>query len=153
MSDKTTYRAACFCGAVQISLTGNPEAQAYCHCDSCRRWSAGPVNAFTLWQPEHVNILQGHNMIQSFSDNPGSDHEGVVSERKWCSNCGGHVFTDHPVMGVIDVPAAVIADFEFEPGFHVHCQESVHTMQDGLTRFRDLPEAAGGSGLEMPEQG
>ncbi len=51
------------------------------------------------------------------------------------------------------MPAAVISDFDFEPGFHVHYQESVHPMQGGLTRFRDLPKAAGGSGIEMPESG
>ena len=153
MSNETEYRAACFCGAVQISLTGSPEAQAYCHCDSCRRWSAGPVNAFTLWQPEKVKILSGENMIRSFEGNPGSDHDGVVSERRWCKKCGGHVLTVHPTMGMIDVPAALIANFDFEPGFHVHYQESVHPMPDTLTRFRDLPAAAGGSGEEIPVSG
>lgn len=28
----------------------------YCHCESCRHWSAGPVNAFTLWKPEALQI-------------------------------------------------------------------------------------------------
>lgn len=153
MSKENEFKAACFCGTVQISLTGIPQAQAYCHCDSCRRWSAGPVNAFTLWQPEQVKILRGEDMIRSFEGNPGSDHEGVVSERKWCKKCGGHVFTAHPAMGMIDVPAALIANFGFEPGFHVHYQESVHPINDGLIRFRDLPEAAGGSGIEMTERG
>ena len=54
-------------------------------------------------------------------------------------------------MGLIDVPAAVIRDFMFEPGFHVHYQESVHPMRDGLPKFKDLPEAAGGSGEKLPE--
>ena len=47
-----TYRGACFCGAVQLTVTGEPAAMGYCHCESCRQWSAGPVNAFTLWKPE-----------------------------------------------------------------------------------------------------
>ena len=38
---------------------GNPEAMGYCHCTSCRSWSAGPVNAFTLWQPQHVKVTKG----------------------------------------------------------------------------------------------
>ena len=86
-----------------------------------------------------------------FDKNPGSDNEAVVSERKWCKNCGGHLFTDHPTMGVIDVPAVVIRDFAFKPGFHVHYQESVHPIKDGLPKFRDLPKEAGGSGDELPE--
>ncbi len=151
MKNAKTYTAACFCGKVRMRLHGEPEAQAYCHCDSCRRWSAGPVNAFTLWQPQNVEILQGEDQIEEFDGNPGSDHTGVVSERKWCKKCGGHVFVTHPTMGLIDVPAALIGGLEFEPGFHVHYRESVHPMRDELTKFSDLPEPAGGSGIEISE--
>jgi hypothetical protein len=28
----TTYEGSCFCGTVQISVTGEPVAQGYCHC-------------------------------------------------------------------------------------------------------------------------
>ncbi len=151
MTSNSSYNASCFCGEVQLTLRGQPEAQAYCHCDSCRRWSAGPVNAFTLWKPENVEITRGREQVDGFDRNPGSDHADVVSQRNWCKRCGGHVFVEHPDMGLVDVPAAVIAKFAFTPGFHVHYQESVHRIADGLTKFRDLPEAAGGSGREMAE--
>ena len=52
-------------------------------------------------------------------------------------------------MGVVDVPAVLIEGFNFEPGFHVHYQETVHPMKDGLPKFEDLPEAAGGSVEEL----
>ena len=55
----TTYKGACFCGAVQIEVSGEPESMGYCHCRSCRSWSGGPVNAFTLWKPEAVRITAG----------------------------------------------------------------------------------------------
>lgn len=77
--------------------------------------------------------------------------KSVVSNRVWCKTCGGHVYTDHPTMGLIDVPAAVIKKLEFNPAFHVHYQESVQTMKDGLPKFKDLPKEAGGSGAELPE--
>jgi len=54
-----TYEGSCFCGAVQISVTGEPAAAGYCHCESCRSWSAGPVNAFSLWKPESVKVTRG----------------------------------------------------------------------------------------------
>ncbi|MFV2092551.1 MAG: GFA family protein, partial [Hyphomicrobiales bacterium] len=44
-----THAGQCFCGAVEIEVSGAPEGMGYCHCSSCRSWSAGPVNAFTLW--------------------------------------------------------------------------------------------------------
>ena len=57
MSD--THAGTCFCGAVGIEVTGTPEAMGYCHCESCRAWSAGPVNTFTLWKPENVRVTKG----------------------------------------------------------------------------------------------
>lgn len=152
MNGKKNYQGSCFCGDVQFTLTGEPEAMAYCHCNSCRHWSAGPISAFTLWKPHTLQIIKGLKHIAVFDKNPGTNNETVVSNRKWCKTCGGHLFTEHPTMGLIDVPAAVIADFTFKPGFHVHYQESVHFMTDGLPKFKDLPKEAGGSGDELSEQ-
>jgi hypothetical protein len=151
MNQRSSHEAGCFCGAVRFRLKGGPEAMAYCHCDSCRHWSAGPVSAFTLWKPQVLEILQGEEHISGFDGNPGSDLEEIVSIRKWCTCCGGHLFTEHPGMGLVDVPAVLIEGLEFEPGFHVHYQESVHPIRDGLTKFRDLPAEAGGSGMELAE--
>ena len=54
-------------------------------------------------------------------------------------------------MGLIDVPSAVISTFAFKPAFHVHYQETVQPMQDGLPKFKDLPAEAGGTGEELAE--
>ncbi len=151
MNQTTTHQGHCFCGAVKFTLTDQPEVMAYCHCDSCRQWSAGPVSAFTLWKPTSMHITQGANNVALFDQNPLSDDQTVVSKRVWCKTCGGHLYTDHPTMGLIDVPAAVIENFRFEPAFHVHYQESVHTIKDGLPKFKDLPTEAGGSGVELDE--
>ncbi len=151
MSEEQEFHGSCFCGDVKFKLQGNPEAMAYCHCDSCRRWSAGPVSAFTLWQPGRVEITQGLDKMAGFDQNPGSEHDTVVSNRVWCKTCGGHVYTDHPTMGLIDVPAVVIKDLVFKPAFHVHYQETAHVMKDGLPKFKDLPKEAGGSGVELPD--
>ena len=55
-------------------------------------------------------------------------------------------------MGLVDVPSAVIDEFIFRPGFHVHYQETAHRMKDGLPKFKDLPEEAGGTGKQIVEQ-
>lgn len=46
-----SYKGSCFCETVKIEVDGEPEGMGYCHCTSCRTWSGGPVNAFTLWKP------------------------------------------------------------------------------------------------------
>lgn len=145
MSDEEqSYSGSCFCGAVQFTVTGEPEAMGYCHCESCRRWSAGPINAFTLWKPEAVRITQGDEKLGTFNKTP-------QSYRKWCKVCGGHVFTEHPAMGLTDVYAAVMPDFPFQPGVHVNYQESVLRIHDGMPKLKDFPAEMGGSGVSMAE--
>lgn len=151
MSATDNHEGRCFCGTVRFTLRGQPEAMAYCHCDSCRRWSAGPVNAFTLWKPENLQVTHGADRIAEFAKNPDREDNTILSVRKWCTECGGHIFTDHPGMGLIDVPAVVIGGLDFEPQFHVHYQETVQPVADGLPKFRDLPQEAGGSGHTLPE--
>ena len=36
------YQGSCFCGTVAVTAGGEPAAMGYCHCESCRHWSAGP---------------------------------------------------------------------------------------------------------------
>ena len=142
MTDKHT--GTCFCGAVAVEVTGAPEAMGYCHCRSCRSWSAGPVNAFTLWKPENVKVTQGAENVARFMKTP-------TSERQYCTKCGGHIMTDHPTFGLIDVYAATIPSLSFAPALHVNYAETVLPMKDGLPKLKDFPEAFGGTGETVPE--
>ncbi|MCW5599476.1 MAG: GFA family protein [Nitrosomonas sp.] len=144
MSNDKSYIGRCFCGEVQFAVKGQPEAMGYCHCESCRHWSAGPVNAFTLWKPEALEVTQGVDKIGTYNKTP-------ASYRKWCRSCGGHIFTEHPEMGLIDVYAAVIPEFPFEAGVHVNYQEAVLRIKDGVTKMKDMPAEMGGSGETVAE--
>jgi hypothetical protein len=142
-SDKE-IKGSCFCGSVQITVTGEPAGMGYCHCESCRSWSAAPVNAFTLWKPDRVKVTRGADKI-------GTYNKTVHSNRKWCQACGGHVFTEHPGMGLVDVYAATIPSLPFKAGVHVNYQETVLRMKDGLPKMKDMPKEMGGSGVVLPE--
>ena len=144
MANGGIHKGNCFCGAVQFTVTGEPAAMGYCHCSSCRLWSAGPVNAFTLWKPDALKITQGADKI-------GTHNKTSNSSRKWCRTCGGHLFTDHPAWSLVDVYAATIPSFPFKPGVHVHYQETVLPIKDGLPKLKDLPKEMGGSGEAVPE--
>ena len=135
---------ACFCGAVQIEVTGAPEGMGYCHCASCRSWSAGPVNAFTLWKPENVKVTKGADRVGHFMKTD-------MSDRQFCRDCGGHLMTIHPTLGLTDVFAATIPGVEFKPGVHVNYAETVLPMKDGLPKLKDFPKELGGSGEAVAE--
>ena len=143
-SASPAWRGACFCGAVQLSLSGEPAAMGYCHCDSCRRWSAAPVNAFTLWRPEALCVTRGAERIGSYAATPHS-------QRKWCTVCCGHLDTEHAGLGLVDVYAAVLPGLPFRPGVHVHYAETRLPLHDGLPKLHDLPAEMGGSGPTVAE--
>lgn len=140
----STYKGACFCGTVQIEVVGEPEAMGYCHCRSCRSWSAAPVNAFTLWKPQAVRVVEGAENVATFK-------KSALSERKYCTKCGGHLMNNHPPLGLLDVYAATIPTLKFAPGVHVNYAETVLPMRDGLPKLKDFPSAFGGSGEQIPE--
>ena len=144
MNTTHTYHGSCFCGTVEIDVSGSPEAMGYCHCESCRHWSAGPVNAFSLWKPECVVVTIGADKLGTYAKTDNS-------YRKWCKQCGGHVMTEHPQMGLVVVYAAMIPELDFQPSVHVFYGESVLRIKDGLPKMRDVPAEMGGSGETLPE--
>jgi hypothetical protein len=144
MANEQSYEGTCFCGSVTVQVSGTPAAVGYCHCESCRKWSASPVNGFTLWKLGTVQVTKGAELVQSYA-------KTKLSTRKWCKSCGGHLFTDHPLWEVTDVFAATIPDFPFKPALHVNYQETVLHIHDGLPKMKDMPAEMGGSGETLPE--
>jgi hypothetical protein len=142
--DGKTFKGQCYCGAVTLEVTGDPEGAGYDHCAPCRSWSAGPVNAFTLWKPEAVKVTKGEDKI-------GEYHSNERTYRQWCTVCGGHLLARHPQWGLVDVYAATIPTFPFTAGVHVNYESTVLPMKDGLPKFKDFPAELGGSGETVAE--
>jgi hypothetical protein len=91
-----------------------------------------------------VRITMGADKIGTYAKNP-------QSLRKWCKSCGGHIMTEHPPWGLMDVYAAIIPELPFKPGLHVHYQETVLRLRDGLPKQKDVPKEMGGSGSIIAE--
>jgi hypothetical protein len=116
----------------------------YCHCNSCRSWSASPVNAFSLWKADAVKITAGAEHVATYRKTP-------FSQRKYCKLSGGHLMAGHQPVGLIDVYAATIPTLKFVPAVHVNYAETVLPMRDGLPKMKDFPSELGGSGVLVPE--
>ena len=74
-----------------------------------------------------------------------------MSERQYCTKCGGHLMTNHPTLGLVDVFAATLPDLDFQPGVHVNYAETVLPMRDGLPKLKDFPAEFGGFGEAIAE--
>ncbi len=142
MADRHT--GGCFCGAVEIEVLGEPEEMGYCHCTSCRSYTGGPLSAFVLWKAENVRVTRGAELLGGF-------RKSEMSDRRFCRQCGGHIMTHHPTLGLTDVYAGVLPDIGFLPVVHLNYAETVLPMRDGLPKQRDFPAQVGGSGEIMAE--
>ena len=139
-----SYLAACFCGRVELTVSGSPLFAGYCHCESCRTWLGAPIHAATLWHPRDVEIRRGEQLLATYK-------KTERSHRKHCTACGGHVMNAHPSEETIDILAPIIRGFPFTPTMHVHYGEHTMELRDGLPKYRDLPKEFGGSGELIPE--
>ena len=63
--------------------------------------------------------------------------------------CGGHLMTNHPLLGLVDVYAATLPTLKFRPAVHINYAETVLPMRDGLPKLKDFPAEFGGSGEQV----
>lgn len=138
------YRGTCFCGAVEIEASGAPIEMGYCHCTSCRSYSGAPVSAYLLWTSDRVRVVRGADVLGGFN-------KTGMSDRRFCTSCGGHLMTVHPTLGLTDVRPAVLPGIAFRPTVHLHYGETVLPIRDGVRKLRDFPAEIGGSGEVLAE--
>ncbi len=145
--EEETYQGACYCGGVTVTVTGAPAASAICHCHSCRKWHAAPMNAWSIWPTANVSISGGPTVT--------SDHD-AASGRVSCATCGGCVANHKPKasMTVVYPMTLLGSGLTYTPGSHIYYAERVMDIADGLPKFADLPEMFRGSGerLDEPER-
>ena len=138
-----THTGKCYCGAIEIEANGEPLDMGYCHCQNCRRFSTAPVSIFTLWKPENIKIARGEQALGKFKSSE-------ISERRYCTKCGGHVMIDHPTLGLADIRVS-LSGLGFKPTVHLNYSETVLRIKDGLPKLKDFPKEIGGSGETLPE--
>lgn len=81
MTEKLSFRGQCMCGAVKLSATAKKPSVAACHCDMCRRWSAGPFMAVNC----QTVAFEGQ-------ENIGRIRSSDWAERGFCRKCGSNLF-------------------------------------------------------------
>lgn len=139
-----SYTSGCFCGAVEVAITGDPAVQAICHCASCRGWLGAPLHAAALWPTSDVTVTKGADRLAVFK-------KTEASHRHFCTGCGSPVLVRHPTLGMTDVPAGTVTALAYRPTLHVNYGEKVMAVRDGLPKFKDFPKEFGGSGETLPE--
>ena len=117
----------CFCGAVEIEATGSPEAMGYCHCESCRSWSASPVNAFSLWKPESVRVTKGAERDRHLRQD--ADERAQVLQEVRRTPDG-----QPPAVGDGRRLSGTLPGLDFQPALHLNYAETVLPIGTGCRK-------------------
>jgi hypothetical protein len=91
-----------------------------------------------------VKVAKGAEFLMGFN-------KIGMSDRRFCTRCGGHLMTYHPGLAYTDVCAAKLPTVPFKPIVHLNYAEAVLPVKDGLPKLKDFPAHAGGSGEVIPE--
>jgi hypothetical protein len=126
-------RGRCLCGDVTFEFGGDPNWQAYCHCESCRRNTSSPVTAF---------LGVNRSAFRFTGKAPAVYRSSPGVRRLFCAGCGTPIaYETERRPDEIDLYAASLEDPEaYRPQGHAYTSEQLSwfDVKD------DLPRQPGG---------
>lgn len=131
-----TMDVQCPCGAVTLSMSGEPVGQVFCHCDDCQRAHSAAYVARAIYPRDAVKVAKGETRRW----------KNRVRDMVICASCGAHLYGEHEKNPFRGVNASLLPPGAFKPEAHLHCRHAVAPVTDGLPHFRDIPAPYGGSG-------
>jgi hypothetical protein len=129
----------CTCGAVEMTLTGNPLIQYVCHCDDCQAVH-GQAYACSLHPAAAVVVERGETDAFTLRTSP----------RTKCRRCGTYLFAEVPGYSMRGVNARILPPGMFTPEFHMQCRFARNPIGDSLPHYRGTPARFSGSDELMP---
>ena len=118
----------CYCGAVTLTASAEPQTVAYCHCADCRRWTGAPLPAFAAFDPDILALAPEVEEVA---------HPSGVTRRN-CAQCGSPLTARFPYLpGQVYVPLGLLDQAgDFAPEVHCHAENAYDWLHqsDGLPR-------------------
>lgn len=113
--------AECHCGALKVTVSGEPERVYVCHCKSCQRRTGAVVHSGARYWQDKVRIAGEHRIYARPADS------GFIVRWHFCPNCGSNVFWEgDKVPGLYGITVGSLADPEFPaPTFSIY-EEAMH---------------------------
>jgi len=108
-SPASIITGGCLCGAVRYSITAKPIITRMCWCRICQYFAAGNATVNVCFPSDAISISGELRDYQSIADSSN------VMHRRFCPNCGTHMFSEsearpHLIFvraGTLDDPALV----------------------------------------------
>jgi hypothetical protein len=104
----TMRHAACACGKLEATTTGEPVRISICHCLDCKRRTGSAFGAQARFREEDVAISGASSQY------PRKGDSGGVATMHFCPVCGSTVFwRAGAIPGFVSVAIGAFADPEF----------------------------------------
>jgi hypothetical protein len=124
---------SCACGTVRFEVTAPFSSAGYCHCKRCQRRSGA------LWSL-NANLDAGAFTVVAGEDAVRLWDPGDGLPKAFCTNCGGHLFSDNRERaGTVGIRlGAVDGDPGIRPQWHQWIESAPDwkpVPDDGLPRY------------------
>lgn len=115
MTIKST--GSCLCGAVKYTTSADFEMSGNCHCNTCKKITGGPFEAFAVIDEKSFDLSQGEDALIEYQ----------ISEKArkyFCGTCGTPIFNQHRSLpGKIVVHIGTLGDPQcVSPSFNLYCE-------------------------------
>ncbi|MDB4967348.1 MAG: hypothetical protein JWN44_3037 [Myxococcales bacterium] len=129
MSERTTTRGACLCGAVTLELTTDAgTVMVHCHCAMCRKTAGG---SFATWIDVPAADARINGELRAFRSSPDV-------ARSFCAGCGTAVSWQRDGEPIITIHAGLVdGDPGCRPRAHIWTEHKAPwvTITDGLPAY------------------
>jgi hypothetical protein len=88
----TSREAACHCGQLRVTTTGEPLAVTICHCRACQRRTGSVFGTQAMFSPGQIEVTGRYSDFARTSDE-ANRMEHVFH---FCPDCGSQVFQSNP---------------------------------------------------------
>lgn len=108
--DPSSRRAACSCGALTVTVLGEPVRVSICHCLACQRRTGSVFGAQARFRREQATLEGAAAEYVRVGDSGGK------ITFHFCPSCGSTVYYElDAIPGFIAVPVGAFADPAFPP--------------------------------------
>jgi len=105
-----TRSAACACGAVSLTVEGEPLTVSMCHCLACQRRTGSTYSVHAYFPKERVSLRGTPKRFARAGDT------GAMVDFHFCPDCGSTTHWElEAISGRIGIPVGIFADPGFPP--------------------------------------
>ena len=128
-------KGSCLCGKVTYEASELGPNVTKCHCKICQKTSGSAYGDYTTVPIASFKWTGGEELLKKYESSPGNFPN-------FCSECGTHMPTAHPPLGIYFIQAGTLdTDEPLVESTHMFLKSKAgwHKALDGLTEFQEYP--------------